>query len=702
MKKIIALLIACITILSCVFMPASALTDVDDVPYESYTYWTGLGGGARKAVQIKPMFTVDEVISSVEMGIGDIEALEDICCDKNGLIYILEGKTSKIAVLENDLSTKKVITEIKRENGEVINFKGAEGIFADDKGFIYIAASEQQLVFKIDIDGNIVKEYVLPESNIIPSDFRYRPIKITVDSRGYVYILSAGSFYGAILYSPDDEFLGFYGANSVTTSISDAIFGIFEDLFVNDIKKEQSVKALPYQFTDLVVDENNFIYTVTGTTQSGATGQLRKLNPGGKNVLASDGVNYADDNASVKIGEGWKGVNLARVAVCGDFIYALDSTFGKVFMYNVKNELMGVFGGGLSSGTQKGSFTFAKDIEVFGDKVYIIDSKKNTLTVFKPTEYGSLVMTASSKVIRSDYIEAQPDWEKVLMQDANNQLAYRYLAKAEFTKENYTKAMEYAEQGADRDIYGQAFEMYRNKLLKNNFGTVVLIVVLVIALIAAFLVFKRKKKIILIKNEKIKLLFKSTFHPFDTYNEIKYKNKGSVFLAVIVLIIYFISEVVVVTKGGFMYTYFDPSSFNAFFVLIRTMGIVVLWTVINWAVSTLFGGIGKIKEIFIVACYSLIPIIVGNLISVVATNVLVASEAEFLDVLMTILMALTLILISIGTLIIHDFEFGRFAGTAVLTIIGMLIVVFVIFIAWLIIQQLFGFVLTLINELIYR
>lgn len=702
MKKIIAILLVCLSLLSLFSLPVFALTDVYDIPYESYTYWTGLGAGERKPVQIKSLYSVEKVLFGEEMGIGEIQSFEDICCDKDGLIYILEGKSSKIVVLNRDLSTRKVISEIIKENGESESFVGSEGIFVDSYGYIYIAASEQQKAFKINIDGVLLKEYVLPDSKIIPSDFRYRPIKITVDSRGYVYILSEGSYYGAILYSPDDEFLGFYGANSVKSTIVEAISSVFQKIFVNDVKKEQSLKSLPYQFTDLVVDENNFIYTVTGSTKAEATGQVRKLNPGGKNVLASDGINYADDNASLKIGESWKGVNLSRIAVSDDFIYVLDSTYGKIFMYNVRNELIGVFGGGLSTGMQKGSFVGAKAVAVYDDKVYVIDYKKNTLTVFAPTEYGKLVMTASSKVIDSDYIGAQGEWESVLEQDANNQLAYRYIAKAEHTKGNYTIAMDYAKKGADREIYGQAFEVYRNNLLKKNFGFVVLLVVVIIAIIVALLIYKHKKSIVFIKNEKIKYLFSSILHPFDSFNEIKYKHKGSLWLSVIMLLLYFVTEVLRVTKGGFMYTYFDAANFNALFVLLRTMGIVLMWTFINWAVSTLFGGIGRIKEIFTVTCYSLMPIIIGNIISIFATNLLVVNEAQFLDVLTTALMLYTFVLIAIGTIIIHDFDFKHFVGTTILTVVGIIIVVFVLFIAWLIVQQLFGFLLTIFNEIIYR
>ena len=94
--------------------------------------------------------------------------------------------------------------------------------------------------------------------------------------------------------------------------------------------------------------------------------------------------------------------------------------------------------------------------------------------------------------------------------------------------------------------------------------------------------------------------------------------------------------------------------------------------------------------------------IFGNVISVIATNILTTPESEFLNVALKILVVYSLFLISIGTIIVHDFSFSRFFATAILTLFGMAIVVFVGFLVWMIIQQMLGFIATIISEIIYR
>ena len=109
----------------------------------------------------------------------------------------------------------------------------------------------------------------------------------------------------------------------------------------------------------------------------------------------------------------------------------------------------------------------------------------------------------------------------------------------------------------------------------------------------------------------------------------------------------------------------------------------------------------KKKPILALFIFAL-PMIIGNIISIVATNVLVSSESAFLSVALKILSLYFFFLLSIGTIIVHDLSFSKFLGTTLLTLLGMAIVVFVGFLVWMIIQQMFGFIATLINEIVYR
>ena len=148
-----------------------------------------------------------------------------------------------------------------------------------------------------------------------------------------------------------------------------------------------------------------------------------------------------------------------------------------------------------------------------------------------------------------------------------------------------------------------------------------------------------------------------------------------------------------------MFTHYDPASFNSILVFISSVGLVVLWIVANWMVSTLLGGKGKMKEIVIVTCYSLQPLIWSSIIKIVLTNVLLPDEASFLSILSTIATIYFFILLINGMLKIHDYTMGKFIGTSVLTVIGMAIIVFLLIMLIILIQQFGAFVATLITEI---
>lgn len=703
LKKVLAALLVILISSSLFLVPVSAKvhetvgTETQEFPKDGYTYWEGYNTDEKTFAFSKPAYEAKLVLTSRSLGTEPFKDVRDICSDKNGNLYILDSGISKIHVLNDKYKLVKTIDTITY-NGEVLKIGGATGIFVKDD-IIYIADTENKRVLAIDIDGNVVHNLGLPESHLIPSDFNYKPIKIAVDSRDYMYIASDGSYYGALVYSPKMEFLGFYGANTVALSTADAISNLIKGIFSNDEKKASSVLALPYQFNDFVVGPKDFIYTVTGYTGDDAVsyGQVKKLNPGGKDVLGKEEYNFADySNTLVKA----QTLNAIDVDEDG-FFYVLDTTYGRVFWYDDESNLMSVFGS-IGSENQIGTFAFANALAVNGSDVLVNDQRGKTITVFKINNYGTAVRTAQLKTLADDFESAIDDWKAIIKMDANNQLAYRGLAKAYYSMGDYEKALEYAEIGTDRETYANAFVKLRTQFLEKNFTLVFLGAILLVAAIYVFVKIKNKKKIVLIKNQKLKVLSQSIFHPFESFRLVKEKGMGSVIAATVILVLYYIVSALNDTAAGFAFNKFDPANYNSFYILLSTVGLVLLFVISNWLVCVLMGGIGKIKEIYIVTCYSVMPLIFSTVAGLILSHVLVPDEYVFVTILQAICVAYTLFMLMIGILKVHDYEFSKFVLTTFITIIAMLIIVFLIFLILLLAQQLMGWITTAIYELKYR
>jgi hypothetical protein len=317
-------------------------------------------------------------------------------------------------------------------------------------------------------------------------------------------------------------------------------------------------------------------------------------------------------------------------------------------------------------------------------------------------DYGKKVQQAASFTDNGKYIAAKPLWEEIIKLDRNNQLAYRGLARAALAEKEYSTAMKYAKQGVDRGIYDQSFEYVRNDFLEKNIYWVIVGLVLIIAMAVAFVIMKKRGMIRAFNAPKLKTALTAPIHPFDNFNDVKYSNKGSITIAAVLLVIYYIAVVLYDLYRGFAFSDFNVDSYNSLLTLLGSVGVVVLWVVCNWLVTVLAEGKGRIKEIFIVTCYSLLPLIISNIFCLVASNMLLLKEGTVLTVVSTCAILLTGIMLCIGTMKIHEFDFFKFLWTTVITIVAMAFVIFLCFMIIILLQQFFAFVKTVFIEVTYR
>ena len=703
MKKITAIIIS-IAVLFCCGFTVSA-TEFDNLPYNSYTYWDE--NGDKYLAGSRTMYEVEKIITDNSLSLSPFTEASDIAVGEDGKIYILDSGNSRVVVLSKDY---KLIKTIESFDGET--FAEASGIIISKENEIYIADSANKRVIVGDIEGKVKRIITCPEDDFIPDDFEFTPVKMTLDKNGYLYVLSNGSFYGALVFAPDGSADGFYGANKVNSSVGDIIDTLWNRWFMTDEQRSSQIQKIPFQFSDLCADENGLIYTTTGaTTNYGSqSGQIRCLGPAGTNVLKkrvnrdvtdADSFNFADKGqASLAVGQRIQ--SFVSIDVQGGYIYALDNTYGKVFVYSENCELITVFGGGVQKGNQKGTFENAVALAVHEDKILVLDGAKGSITVFTVNEYGAAVQKAALLTGNGKYLEAKPLWKEIITLDRNCQLAYGGLARAALAEKDYSAAMDYAKQGNDRGIYDQAFEFVRNEFLEKSIGWIFFAVILIFAGIIALIILKKREKLPQFNAPKLKLALTASIHPFDNMRAVKYGGKGSIVIAVALLVAYYISGVLQDFYSGFVHSDFSVENYNSILTLIGSVGIVVLWVISNWAVAVLAEGKGRIKEVFIVACYSLVPQIISSIFYLIMSNVLLEKEGMALTVVTTVCLILTGIVLCIGTMIIHEFDFFKFLWTTAISIVAMAIVIFLGFMLIILLQQFFAFIHTVYIEVAYR
>ncbi|MBR3968143.1 MAG: YIP1 family protein [Clostridia bacterium] len=703
MKKALSRLFA---VILAIVLAAGAVSAVSaTTANDSYTYWKNIGT-KRKAVYSKPMYDVGEVIDVTTLGIARLTGITSMCRDNKNNLYILDSN-SRIVVLDNNYNLVREIGLID----ETISYEGAKGIYFND-GKLYVCNTTGGNILIIDSEGKLLDTIEKPTSdkaNLIPDDFLFEPTRIARDNNGFMYVLCSTSRYGALLYSPEREFLGFYGANTVKTTVASVLTNISNRLFPNPEKHANKIKEFADPFVDITVDDEGFVYTCNpwlSNYTANSKGQIRRLSPGfAKNLLDGD-ANYRDEEIAWSIYN--PAPTLSKQDLCdievdkNGFIYALESMYDKVFLFDPDSNMITTFGGGIGKATQKGTFTeaCAMVLKNDGEKVLIADASSGNITEFKINEFGKNVKKLDYLTKEGHYDQVKAGWEEVLSQDANCQVAYSGIANAYLEEKNYDMALHYAKLGYDKKTYGVAFEYVRTNFISDNFAWIFAVLVVVILGAIAFMFVTNKKKVVLIKNKSLNLMLTTMIHPSNNFTDIKEKGLGSVPLSLLLIVLYYVVTVLKTIAGGFLFTNYDPANFNSIIVLIRSVGLVVLWIISNWLVCTLLGGKGKLKEILIVTSYSLLPLILEGVINIILSNVLLPVEASFLSILSALGFIYFAFMLVIGMLKIHDYSMGKFIWTTILSVAGIAIIIFLMIMLVILLQQFGGFLVTIATEIL--
>ncbi|MBQ7105977.1 MAG: YIP1 family protein [Clostridia bacterium] len=713
-------LIALVLVIACLFsfaLTASA-ADYTDSPNDATTMWVN-STAKKEMVYAKPMYETNPLIEASDMkyadgtGIEPFEKLADIFAI-DGKIYVLDGGSSRIIVLDENYTVLSEIKGVITADGSTTEFKGARGIMVDENGLIYISDHDHTRVLITDSKGKLITTLTKPIDDMWPNDLNFNPIKVIKDKMGYLYVLCNGSFYGAAMYTPAPEykFKGFFGANVTTTNILEAVNKLWDILFTNSVKRSKSAKALPYSFVDMELGSDGYIYTCTGIKgyDRKATGSVRRLNPTGTNILIDKSTGTAVDSTNMVFGAedfAKRHGNLIKHDMTSvtidnnNYIYVLDSAYGRIYVYDLECNMLNTLGGGIDNGTQAGTFKKAIAITNMNGNIYAIDEIKAGIVSFTINSYGELVQQAQALTMAGDYLDAAPLWREVLKVDRNSMIAYRGLAKAYLIEGKYEKAMEYAERGYDRATYSAAYGYVRTEFTEKHFTIIFIGVILLVVALVLGLNYKKKKNIVLIKNKKVKVALGILTHPADTFYEIKRNGNGSIIVATVILVLWYIFKIIGLTSG-FIFNDTSIIDVNAWYALAQTFGLVALFVLSNWLVCVLFEGKAKLKEIYIVTCYSLIPMVIQAIGYDILSNVLTLNEQSFLNILNYACIILTAAYLIMGIINIQEFTLGKFIFTTVVTLLAMILIIFLIFLVGILVQQSGDFIKTVVMEVLYR
>lgn len=455
-------------------------------PFEPYSYdsWD-------EAVPSQAGYIPDRVVYGEDIGAGSFDSPSDIFFADDGLFYIADTKNDRIVAVDEELSrTVKIYDSFTMPDGSVTSLKAPKGVYVSPyNGLIYIADSENERILAADKSSNAVMEIKAPEDRMYTAP-TFKPQRILADKAGNIYAVLGNITTGSAMFAPDGSFMGYYGANRVQPT-AEVIGDYLRSIFMSEEKRSRRTRSVPSGITSFDID-GDFIFTCTASSTQ-RTDTVKKLNAAGKNIFADVSTVFGD---RVPVYDPIQNTVFAPSIIDIDIaedgcINCLDLTSGRIFQYDEECSLL--FITGAKSG-QLGGVNTPSALESHGERLYILDSVKDSITVYKETVFGRNVHEATRLYNDGYYEEALEPWFEVLRHDGNYRRANIGVASALLRKGDYKGAMKYARIADSPEIYNKAFEGWREEFIKRHFTEIFFTLFAVIAALTAIGAYRKKRR----------------------------------------------------------------------------------------------------------------------------------------------------------------------------------------------------------------
>lgn len=202
--------------------------------------------------------------------------------------------------------------------------------------------------------------------------------------------------------------------------------------------------------------------------------------------------------------------------------------------------------------------------------------------------------------------------------------------------------------------------------------------------------------------DKWKHLIYTVTHPSDGYYWIRHQERGSVVIALLLVIVFSFTFSINRMSASFVVNDIEPIRVNALQELGGVLLLYLILCVANWSVTCLMEGEGRLKDILIAIGYATLPISIGFTMATIVSRMLAANEEVFYTLIMGVGIAYGVIMMMIGIMQVHNYTLGKTLGTLVLTLVAMFIIVFLGMMLYDLINRLANFFVSLYNELSFR
>ena len=113
-------------------------------------------------------------------------------------------------------------------------------------------------------------------------------------------------------------------------------------------------------------------------------------------------------------------------------------------------------------------------------------------------------------------------------------------------------------------------------------------------------------------------------------------------------------------------------------------------------------GEGSFRDIVITSAYALVPLVLINVPLIIFSNIITLEEAAFYSFFDVLSLVWTVILLILGTSVVHQYSLTRTFLTCICIVVGMGLIIFIALLFFSLLQQMYAFFYTIYQEIALR
>ena len=191
-------------------------------------------------------------------------------------------------------------------------------------------------------------------------------------------------------------------------------------------------------------------------------------------------------------------------------------------------------------------------------------------------------------------------------------------------------------------------------------------------------------------------------HPFDGFWDLVHEKRGSLAAAHTFLFLFLLTRVLKLMCTSFQFISAPVQHMNIFEEAASLLLPFLVLCLANWAMTTLFDGKGRFKDIYMAMCYALVPYVIIQLPMILISHMISFDEAAYYSVLSSVSVIWCVFLAFVGLMQVHDYSPGKTLVFLFFTIFGALVILFLILVFFSLLSDAIGFFVSLYREVAFR